>query len=59
MDRPPVTADQPNGTANGANFQANAPRGHARYPEKLLPRVSTVTLETLRIGRGLPALERP
>jgi predicted helicase len=42
---------------NDANDWATETMGNARYPLELLLRVVTVSLETMKIVRALPALD--
>ena len=45
------------GIVNDANDWAVETMSNPRYPLELFQRVVTVSLETMRIARGLPALE--
>jgi predicted helicase len=44
------------GFTNDANLWATKTMGDAKYPLELFLRVVTVSLETMRIVRGLPGL---
>jgi predicted helicase len=57
MDRQSVTTDKDSGIVKDANAYATETVGDARYPLSLLLRVITVSLETMKIVRALPALE--
>lgn len=59
MERQAVTTDKDSGIVNDANLWATETMGNAKYPLELFLRVINVSLETLRIVRGLPALEIP
>ena len=56
MERQAVTTDPASGIVKDANAWATETMGDPRYPLSLLLRVITVSRETLRIVRGLPAL---
>jgi predicted helicase len=57
MERQGVKTDQDSGIVNDANRYAIETMGDPRYPFDLLCRVITVSLETLKIVRSLPALD--
>ncbi|SIO29630.1 DEAD/DEAH box helicase [Vannielia litorea] len=57
MERQVVKTDKASGIVNDANDYANETVGDPRYPMLLFQRVITVSLETMRIVRGLPKLE--
>jgi predicted helicase len=57
MDRQRVTTDKASGIVKDANDWATETVGDPRYPLSLLLRVITVSLETLKIVRALPALD--
>lgn len=57
MERQRVRPDPVSGIVNDANDYANETVGDPRYPFDLLCRVITVSLETMKIVRGLPPLE--
>ena len=57
MERQAVKVDKDSGIVNDANDYANETVGDPRYPFDLLCRVITVSLETMKIVRGLPALD--
>ncbi|MEO9824496.1 MAG: type ISP restriction/modification enzyme [Paracoccaceae bacterium] len=57
MERQVVKQDKASGIINDANDYANETVGDPRYPMELFQRVITVSLETMRIVNGLPALE--
>jgi len=56
MERQVVTTDKDSGIVNDANLWATETVGNAKYPLELFLRVVTVSLETMKIVRGLPAL---
>lgn len=56
MERQAVTTDKASGIVKDANAWAIETVGDARYPLSLLLRVITVSLETMKIVKGLPAL---
>ena len=56
MDRQSVTPDKDSGIVNDANLWATETMGDAKYPLELFLRVITVSLETMKIVNGLPAL---
>jgi predicted helicase len=57
MERQVVKQDKASGIINDANDYANETIGDPRYPLDLFRRVITVSLETMRIVNGLPALD--
>jgi predicted helicase len=57
MERQCVKTDAASGIVNDANRYANETVGDPAYPLNLFRRVITVSLETMRIVRGLPALD--
>lgn len=57
MDRQRIKTDVPSGIVTDANDWARETMLDPRYPLDLLLRVVSVSLETLRIVRGLPDLE--
>ena len=57
VERQCVKTDKDSGIVNDANLYATETVGDARYPLDLFRRVTTVSLETLRIVRALPKLE--
>jgi predicted helicase len=57
MERQVVKTDKDSGIVNDANRYANETVGDPAYPLKLFQRVITVSLETMKIVRGLPALD--
>jgi SOS-response transcriptional repressor LexA len=57
MERQSVTTDKASGIVKDANAWATETAGDARYPLSLLLRVITVSLETMKIVRDLPALD--
>ena len=57
MERQVVKQDKASGIVNDANDYANETVGDPRYPLDLFRRVITVSLETMRIVNGLPALD--
>ncbi|GDY34989.1 DNA damage-inducible protein [Acidovorax sp. NB1] len=56
VERQGVKTDKDSGIVNDANDWAVETMGNPRYPLELFQRVVTVSLETMRIVRGLPAL---
>jgi len=56
MERQAVRVDKTSGITNDANDYATETVGDPRYPFDLLCRVITVSLETMKIVRGLPPL---
>jgi len=59
MERQAVTMYKDSGIINDANRWASETIGDARYPLELFQRVITVSLETMKIVRGLPKLDIP
>ena len=57
VERQRVKKDTDSGIVNDANDYANGTVGDPAYPLELFQRVITVSLETVRIVHGLPALE--
>ncbi len=57
MERQTVRTDRDSGIVNDANDYANETVGDPKYPLDLFRRVITVSLETMRIIRGLPKLD--
>jgi predicted helicase len=57
VERQRVKTDKDSGIVNDANDYANETVGNPAYPLELFQRVITVSLETVRIVHGLPALE--
>ena len=57
MERQCVKTDKDSGITNDANDWAVETMGNPRYPLELLLRVITVSLETVKIVNGLPALD--
>lgn len=57
MERQSVTTHKDSGIVNDANDWANETMHNPRYPLELFQRVITVSLETMKIVRGLPALD--
>lgn len=57
MERQCVKADKASGIVNDANCYAIETVGDPAYPLLLFQRVITVSLETMKIVRGLPKLE--
>lgn len=57
MERQAVRTDPASGIVNDANRYAVETAGDPAYPFKLFCRVITVSLETLKIVKGLPALD--
>ncbi|MFO0640726.1 MAG: type ISP restriction/modification enzyme [Polyangiaceae bacterium] len=57
MERQSVTTDKASGIVKDANAWATETVGDARYPLSLLLRVITVSLETMKVVRGLPTLD--
>lgn len=56
MERQVVKTDKASGIVNDANDYANETMGDPAYPLDLFRRVITVSLETMKIVRGLPPL---
>lgn len=59
MERQVVKTDKASGIVNDANDYANETMGDPAYPLDLFRRVITVSLETMKIVRGLPKLDLP
>lgn len=57
MERQCVKTDKDSGIVNDANDYANETVGNPAYPLELFQRVITVSLETMKIVNGLPALD--
>jgi predicted helicase len=57
VERQCVKTDKDSGIVNDANLWATETMGNPRYPLELFQRVITVSLETMNIVLGLPALE--
>ena len=57
MERQCVKTDKKSGIVNDANDYANETMNNPAYPLELLQRVITVSLETMKIVRSLPALD--
>ena len=57
MERQVVKTDKASGIVNDANDYANETVGDPRYPLELFQRVITVSLETMKIVKGLPRLD--
>ena len=57
MERQGVSTHKDSGIVNDANDWAVETMGNPRYPLELLQRVITVSLETMKIVRGLPELD--
>jgi predicted helicase len=57
IERQCVKTDKASGIVNDANDWATETMNNPRYPLELLLRVVTVSLETMKIVRSLPALE--
>mgnify|MGYP001809862604 CR=1 FL=1 len=57
MERQAVTTDAASGIVSDANAYAVETVGDPRYSFDLFCRVITVSLETMKIGNGLPALD--
>ena len=57
MERQAVTTHKDSGIVNDANGWAIQTMGDPKYPLELFQRVITVSLETMKIVRGLPKLE--
>ena len=56
VERQGVKTDKDSGIVNDANDWANETVNDSKYPLQLFQRVVTVSLETMKIVRGLPAL---
>lgn len=57
VERQCVKTDKDSGIVNDANDWAIDTMGNPRYPLELFPRVITVSLETMKIVKALPALD--
>lgn len=57
MERQGISTHKDSGIVNDANDWALETVKNARYPLELFQRVITVSLRTMEIVRGLPALE--
>jgi len=57
MERQVVKTDKDSGITNDANHYAIETVGDPAYPLTLFRRIITVSLETMKIVRGLPALD--
>ena len=57
VERQCVKTDKASGIINNANDWATETMGNTKYPLELFQRVITVSLETLKIVRGLPKLD--
>lgn len=57
MERQTIKTDPASGIVNDANRYAIETVGDPAYPLKLFQRVITVSLETMKIVRSLPALD--
>lgn len=57
VERQAVKVDKASGIVNDANDWAIETMGNPKYPLELFLRVITVSLETIKIVRGLPALD--
>jgi predicted helicase len=57
MERQVVKTDKASGITNDANRYAIETMGNPAYPLELFQRVITVSLETMKIVRGLPKLD--
>jgi predicted helicase len=57
VERQRVKVDKDSGIVNDANDWATETMGNPRYPVELFQRVITVSLETMKIVRALPALD--
>ena len=55
MERQSVTTDKDSGITNDANLWATETMNDPTYPLELFRRVITVSLETMKIVKGLPA----
>ena len=55
MERQSVTTDPDSGIVNDANLWATETMASAKYPLELFLRVITVSLETMKIVKALPA----
>ena len=57
MERQSVKTDKESGIVNDANDYANETMNNPAYPLELFQRVITVSLETMKVVKGLPKLE--
>ncbi|WP_027836116.1 DEAD/DEAH box helicase [Maritalea myrionectae] len=57
MERQVVKTDKKTGIVNDANDYANETVGDPKYPLELFQRVTTVSLETMKIVKSLPPLD--
>ena len=57
MERQCVKTDKDSSIVNDANDWANETMHNPRYPLELLLRVITVSVETMKVVRALPALD--
>ena len=57
MERQVVKTDKKSGITNDANRYANETMDNPAYPLELFQRVITVSLETMKLVRGLPKLD--
>ena len=57
MERQGVKTDKDSGIVNDANAYATETIGDPRYPLDLLCRIITLSLDTVKIVRGLPKLD--
>ena len=57
MERQCVSTDPASGIVNDANAYANETVGDPRYPFDLFCRIITVSLETMKVVKSLPALD--
>ena len=57
MERQCVKTDKDSGIENDANLWATETMNNAKYPFELVLKVITVSLETMKIVDGLPALD--
>ncbi|MNU09801.1 hypothetical protein D3C72_2565800 [compost metagenome] len=57
IERQCVKTDKDSGIVNDANRYAIETVGNPAYPLELFQRVITVSLETMKIVRSLPALD--
>ena len=57
MERQAVIPDKESGIVNDANLWATETMGNPKYPLELFLRVITVSLETMKIVKALPALD--
>jgi predicted helicase len=57
MERQAITTDKDSDIVNDANLWATETMNAPAYPLNLLLRIITVSLETMKIVNGLPALD--